>query len=332
MGFAALCIYVTHEWIPLFSGVPVLGRFEDYIYRTVFFGVDIFFFLSGMGLVFARKKESLGRFYLQRVKRILVSPIVLLLLMLFIDRLPLGEGLLSFSGYYFFTRSIYSFLWFFHAILMIYLLFPAYYLFFDRSKNKFLFTAGALAVWLLLSVALKGIMREDMYGFTNRIPVFLLGVLFAWSRDRIRIRSGPAQVLALCGILACGVFLAWKTSIKGMYFLVPVSNCCIPNLLLTVSVVPLLSILMNTRIFHGVPVKILTFFGGITYEMYCLQEWMGAKIRPFLASFIRFPAVVGLLNFALTVLAAFLLHLLTKLLLHHLEQMVSGPDRRISDT
>ena len=56
MGLAALWIYIFHEWVPLAPNVPVLGFIEGFIKQIGFFGVDIFFLLSGMGLIFAIEK------------------------------------------------------------------------------------------------------------------------------------------------------------------------------------------------------------------------------------------------------------------------------------
>ena len=85
MGFAALCIMIFHEWIVIFPTVPVLSVIEAYVKRVSFLGVDIFFFLSGMGLVFAIKKGSLLTYYKNRFKRIIIPPTVLLLLLLLVS-------------------------------------------------------------------------------------------------------------------------------------------------------------------------------------------------------------------------------------------------------
>lgn len=321
MGFAALCIMIFHEWIVVFPMYPILNIIEAYVKRITFFGVDIFFFLSGMGLVFAINKGNLATYYWNRLKRIIVPPTVLLLILLFVDKWPLKDGLLSFCGFYFYTRSIYVFIWFFTAIVTVYLLFPLYYALFERAKNKIIFTTEVLIVWLILSIAFSGVMREDLYGFTNRIPIILLGVLFGWSKDHVKNRITGSHVMLLCFILILGLYFAWKTSMQGMYLVVPVSNCCIPNILITISLVPLLAILMEKRLFKGYLIKVLEFFGTFTFELYCLQEWMGSRFLPDIQARISRPILVNLVNFAMIILAAFILHKLIEVFFKLVESL-----------
>lgn len=314
MGFAALCILIFHEWIAVVPAVPGLNKLEAYSKQFAFFGVDIFFFLSGMGLVFAIKKGNLPTYYKNRFKRIIIPPLVLLILLLVVDKWPIKDGLLAFSGFYFYTRFIYTFIWFFPAIVAVYLLFPLYYALFIRSENKIFFTSEVIIVWLILSIMLADIMREDLYGFTNRIPVILIGVLFGWSKDNIKNKITKNYVILLCFIFALGIFFAWRTSIKGMYLVVPVSNCCIPNLLMTVSWVPLMALLFEKRLLKGCLLKIFEFFGAITFELYCLQEWIGNHLVYGIEAKLHYPILVNLVNFTITILAAFILHKLIELL------------------
>ena len=83
-------------------------------------------------------------------------------------------------GIKFYTETIYQLLWFVPAILTLYLLFPLYYNFFKKASNKVEFTACVWIIWLLLTLALENIVgniRPDFYGFTNRIPIFIVGIL-----------------------------------------------------------------------------------------------------------------------------------------------------------
>lgn len=313
MGFAAICILVFHEWIAVFPSVAVINKIEAYGKQFSFAGVDIFFFLSGMGLVFAIKKGNLLTYYANRLKRIIFPPIVLLILLLVVDKWSVKDGLLAFCGFYFYSRFIYTFIWFFTAIITVYLLFPLYYTLFVKAENKIFFTAEAIIIWLILSILLDGVMREDLYGFTNRIPIILLGVLFGWSRDNIKNKISNSYIILLCFVFALGIFFAWRTSIKGMYLVVPVSNCCIPNILISVSLVPLMAILFEKRLFKGVLLKILEFFGAFTFELYCLQEWMGNHFVYGIEAKLHYPILVNVVNFSMIILASFLLHKMIEL-------------------
>ena len=106
MGIAALWIYLFHEWIPLAPNIPILGFIEGFIKQIGFFGVDIFFFLSGMGLIYAIEKHSVSRFYQRRFLRILPSYILMAIVLMFVNAWTLSEFLNHLFGITFFTKNI----------------------------------------------------------------------------------------------------------------------------------------------------------------------------------------------------------------------------------
>lgn len=63
MGFAALWILAMHEWRLLIPYGESFWEREVFLKDIGFCGVDIFLLLSGMGLTYAIKKSSVGRFY-----------------------------------------------------------------------------------------------------------------------------------------------------------------------------------------------------------------------------------------------------------------------------
>ena len=66
------------------------------------------------------------------------------------------------------------------AIIVLYFLFPAYYKFFKMSGNKYSFTLIVCALWILILILGRNVIRPDFYCFLNRIPVFVIGILFGW--------------------------------------------------------------------------------------------------------------------------------------------------------
>ncbi|MBQ3105244.1 MAG: acyltransferase family protein, partial [Lachnospiraceae bacterium] len=185
------------------------------------------------------------------------------------------------------TQSFLSFQWFVAAILVLYLAFPAYWYFFEKSSKKGVFTACALLLWLLLSMWLVGGSRGELYAFTNRIPVFLMGVLAgALLRER-DIRLDRISWLLCLLLLILGAYFAYLTNYHDFYLLVPYSNCCIPNLLITVSGVCFLG-----RFFWCLDryckklgkaiLKIFAFYGTISLEFYCVQEYIATDVKNWL--------------------------------------------------
>ena len=73
MGVAALWIVVYHTWYRIFTpetSPKLLYYIELAISKLGYFGVDIFFLLSGIGLSYAIGKYSLKEFWLRRFKRL----------------------------------------------------------------------------------------------------------------------------------------------------------------------------------------------------------------------------------------------------------------------
>ncbi|MBR6410758.1 MAG: acyltransferase [Clostridia bacterium] len=278
MGFAALYIFLFHEYLRLSPDGSWLGEIMRRPIRWGFVGVDIFFFLSGIGLTYAIGKTGILKFYYRRLRRVAFPYIVTGVVLAFIQNWTFSKFIGNVTGFNFFAKTMYSFLWFVTAVVTFYLLFPLYDKIMGQFKNKVVFTGIVLCIWLLLSMSLESTMagagRTEFYGFTNRIPVFVLGVMFGritQERDIIVSRSG----WVLIGLLhVIGLFLAEKTCFSGWRILVPVSNCCIPNILSGITLVMLLAKLMDLlsrfKVMRAVE-KGIGYFGVISLEFYCIQ-------------------------------------------------------------
>ena len=306
MGFAALWIYVFHIWNPIFDNYPLLHRWEVFLKTIGFSGVDLFFFLSGLGLVHAIGRQDLPTFYRRRLSRVLPPYFLTATAIALTGGWSLELYLKNLTGWNFYTENIYSLLWFVPAILTFYLIFPLYYRGFEKWGRPFLLTGCAIGVWLALSLGLKNTLRYDLYGFTNRIPVFLLGVL----AGHMSVRGGKNYTflhrLACLLALGLGLCAAYLTNTKGMYLLVPVSNCCVPNVLMAPALCLLLAevfSILDGKMggFGRVSVGFFRFFGGISLEFYCVQEWIASLVKPtveahlgdLLTNAVVFAAVLG---------------------------------------
>lgn len=159
MGFAALWILAMHEWRLLIPYGESFWEREVFLKDIGFCGVDIFLLLSGMGLTYAIKKSSVGRFYFGRIKRILFPYLAVAVIVGVSYGWSAREFLANVSGYNFYFKSIYSFMWFVPAILTLYLVFPLYWAIFSRAKNKTVFTLTVLVIWLLVSMVLRDRLR-----------------------------------------------------------------------------------------------------------------------------------------------------------------------------
>ena len=83
MGFSAICIVFFHLWecqLSPSSPLRLLYWLELGISGMGYFGVDIFFLLSGIGLSYAIGKYGLKEFWLRRFRRLAVPVLVVSLI------------------------------------------------------------------------------------------------------------------------------------------------------------------------------------------------------------------------------------------------------------
>jgi hypothetical protein len=287
MGFAALWILMTHEWQIVTNETSFFFVTENFIKRIGFCGVDIFLLLSGMGLYYSLEKNSVSRFYYNRLKRVIFPFIIMASIVSQIDHWTNEFYFNVITGIGFYKTYIYLFLWFVPAVITLYLFTPVFYNFFKKAENKYLFFAGFIELWLLFSLMARNVMREDLYGFTNRIPIFVTGFLIGYlcKEKAIKITHRNWFFILLTFIL--GMYLAYQSNFKGLGLILPVSNCCIPNYLISISL-PLLmaKVLDKLHSIRGLAIigkglnKLIGFWGMMSFEFYCVQEWIATKILP----------------------------------------------------
>ncbi len=318
MGFAALWIFVFHEWQRCAAHVPVLGFWENFLRIIGFCGVDVFFLLSGLGLTYSVKKTEGGLwgFYARRLKRIALPFLIMAVVLAVHEKWDVLTFLANVTGFNFYFKDIYSLLWFIPAIATLYFIFPFYYKL--LKKKPFAVFMSTLALWAVFAFSLSGVLRADLYGFINRIPVFTVGVYFGWLAQNKEIKLPPCAYIALIAVLALGLHLAYLTNFSGLWSAFPDANC-FPNLLIAVSLCALLAkgmdLLIGTKIFKplGKGVNaLLAFWGAMSLEFYCVQEWLGSVLIPPLKQLIPSLLAVNIVTLAATTALAFAAHIAFK--------------------
>ena len=281
MGIATIWIFVFHVWIPVFNEPAgsislVFHNIEEYIRTVGYCGVDIFLLLSGMGLTYSIKNGTLLSFYSRRIKRVFLPYLATAFVCLLVRRWTLWEFFTNFTGVTFYTKYIHIFCWFFPAIFTLYIAFPLYYKFFSKAKSKLIFTGFSIAVWFFLSIILQDYMRADLYEFTNRIPVFLIGIYFGEvSQSKKVIAFTKKHYLCLIVAFISGLFLAYMYNFKDFELVIPGGKAVLPNILLAVSISFLTAKLMEITgrrapQFGAKINEVLSFWGKMSLEMYCV--------------------------------------------------------------
>lgn len=282
MGFAQLWIVLLHCWLLIVPNHPILGSIEAFIKWNGIVGVEMFLFLSGIGMTYSIRKNSLSSFYSGRLRRVIL-PYWVMLAVYTISHHHDVSWLLSFAtGIGAITQNFLEILWFIPAIVILYLLFPAYHMLMTRAKDKTSFTLAALMLWLCSVILLRDVIRSDLWVFINRIPPFLLGIWFGeLGRNRKLTLHHEHWVLCILVMIA-GHFLRTAGS-RGLVPLIPQFSfvaSCLSGVALCFLLAGLFAKLENGKIgsFFRHPVRLLSFVGAFTLELYCSHQWLYGKI------------------------------------------------------
>jgi len=243
MGVAIIWVILFHIQIAVPAAWLVfLGKFG-------YGGVDIFFFLSGIGVFYSLKKNSIEEFYEHRLKRIYPSyiPIIVLTFIFYnvahYQGISLGQiinWLKQLSGNFLMVGWVNGipgqFNWYVQAILWYYLLAP----FFMYCLGKVEKSKVKLALLFLLVMFLQfPFLGDNTIMMTSRLFIYIFGMYCACSYENGTLRSEKPIVtygLMVMGIvvlvIVCEKFPDWLIT-YGMYwfpFFVIIPGLC--NLLI----------------------------------------------------------------------------------------------------
>ena len=193
MGIAILWIVFYHSNFN-FGEVKNLSLFCSFIKSIGYLGVDVFFFISGFGLMTSwyKKKHSILYFYKRRFLRIMPIYWFFLTIYLFSITLfgtsvtSLGTILIYYTGFSFFISRTEYIHWFISAILLCYLIFPFFCINFQKNKNKMKFLIFVISSCLLLAIILtmSTFVFSDKFSFLLivilRLPTFFMGALIGY--------------------------------------------------------------------------------------------------------------------------------------------------------
>ena len=165
---AAFQILFFHLWAPITS-----TQIEQFVLKTAYVGVDMFFFLSAYSL--AGREIDYVPFLKDRVLKLYAKFAFFTLIMaLFSKSFGVIRVVKSLTLIEFFQKGGGAFLWFIPAILILYIIYPLFLKWNSRFK-----VIWVLLIWLTGSVFAEHVLSYTaVFIFTNRIPVILAGYLF----------------------------------------------------------------------------------------------------------------------------------------------------------
>lgn len=281
MGIAILWITLYHciaEPVKAL-GIPVLRAFLNRGYL----GVEIFLFLSGIGLYHSmHKNDAVKPFYLRRCTRTVIPWLILslpywIIKTLLLDKMSLRAMLLNWCGASFWLFGVKS-VWYVAFLLVLYALYP---LIFRMQRKHCGFVQGMIAAAFVLNFVLlaaaPGYYEKTELAFA-RIPVFLLGSLtgeFLQSEQR-----HPKQRVLFTGYLAMMLVLYTVGMLSADYGmnLLPEQTARMLNRLggqgIALPVAAGFCVLFERCRVTALR-RTAAFFGGFTLELYLLHVFLG---------------------------------------------------------
>lgn len=194
MSMAILWIMIYH------SGIQMENQIFAFVKQIGYGGVDIFFFLSGIGALYSMlRNNDMGAYYRRRMIRIfpVYFPFISIWFLFNYGNIILNansikdivEYVRDFAGNIFMTGWIsgleHQFNWYVQAIIWFYIFVPMLYRYISRRhgiKNYVLLMIFAIG----LTVASLG---TSLLMATSRIYIFILGFVFAYiTRDDKKLR------------------------------------------------------------------------------------------------------------------------------------------------
>ncbi len=282
MGLAILLVYVFHS--RLYFPTSVLFAPLGFLKNIGYGGVDIFFLLSGFGLVtgYLQKNPSLSQFYSRRAQRIIPTYWIILTFFFlkeffFNSKVNVLEILLGFSTIGFWINwEIFD--WYVPSIIGIYLIFPFLFKIYNRFQSKTFGSFLLIVLALMLSLFLIVFEKNYLLIISTRIPVFILGMhagYLALTNDRPFKNS--YIILASLSLIISLVTLSWilehfTKDEKWQYGL-----WWYPFILGTLPFCLLFTKVMQTNIFpaflnlYPLVRHFLIFTGSLSFEIYLIH-------------------------------------------------------------
>lgn len=268
-GIAILGIMLFHSPLVIPERMRALSLLK--IYGSS--GVDIFFFLSAMGLYYSMEKDpDIFRFYKKRFVRILL-PTILVLAIYFSFASSGVNSAIEYAGQIILNIiwiPSFSIEWFVAAVIYFYLIYPLIYRMLKKNRNQIWIWIGLSFILIFVLKHFVPIVYQSRFEvFLTRIPVILLGCWFApyikEDRELPRFTKYAAVFLIVFSFLS--VYFSWNiiTTPWTRYVFIPSTV----GVILTVCWI-CDSLKGNRAVLFAM--KVFSWIGGYTLELYLVHE------------------------------------------------------------
>lgn len=310
MGLAMIFVMLFHVWMPRSN--PMYG-----LVRCGNVGVDMFLFLSGIGLWFSwTRNPSLRHFFKRRYLRVYPAWLVVACLFYIPNYINTPGGGYSpdvpnlvaniLVGWSFWRVDDLTF-WFIPAIMMLYTFAPAYMKLITRHPS-YRWTPVAAMVLAVMVQYYPPVHQAvgHLEIFFSRIPIFLIGInCGSWVKEGRTVEARSLWLVAVAFVMSLAMCVEFEESWRGRFPLFLERMVYIP--------LTLCGILLLVRALRHTPQAVrrgLAFIGTISLELYLLHiQFVMKYITPYKLGY----CLTALLTLAVSLVLAWILHRLVSL-------------------
>lgn len=305
---------ISTLWIALFHSSITFVPIKNYeSLRPIYYllsairnvgdvGVEIFLFLSGVGLFFSfSKDEDIKKYYYKRFIRVIPESIFVSFIWNIIKFDSIKKILLSISFLDVFITGERIF-WFISFIILMYLIYPFIYKLY--KKYGFLGFICSIVFVISLNFVIKNIsinLFEKIEILTLRIPIFLIGSFLAKY-----IKKGVVISYKLIFLFIAFFFVTFFLSNLGFiesFDIIIIRLLYIP---MSLSIIILTSYSYQFFKTLGL-VSFFEYFGDYSFEIYLLFDKINSLMYDFIPSFDPFYFTNTFVAFLITMIISFVL-------------------------
>lgn len=280
LGLSAILIMLFH-----FHLWQLFPEFTKYVLRFAFGAVDIFLFLSGVGLCYSmNKNESILSFYSRRFSKIYPSFAMVTVITLLIGHKTVLSMIFLFTGITYWLAPFFNVdagFWYISLIIPLYVVFPYLYRF---SKSASGFQSLCMLTICFALPYIVHFMWDNCYDYAlTRITPFLLGVILYSNRNKITNMGVPLITVSIIFFVILNAYSALsgganihKTLIQlsmlgliapgfSLIFCISISKCpqFIRKILNWFGLMSLELYMVHLTLYHWIKTPLLLFFLSI---------------------------------------------------------------------
>lgn len=315
MGLALLWVIWFHSSVRLdFFDVTLLNRGFNFLKTIGYIGVDIFLFVSGMGIYNSLCKNNLSDYIRNRVKRIAPIWWTYMIFWFGIGAMFFKEtfsklevmGFATFTGFWINMKNQAN--WYVYFVMFLYLISPIIFSIIKESKNKTCAGFGLVLLSFIISLAFMGNVKLMAF---SRIPIYIIGMYVSANLKEFKMNA--KKWLVTIGVFFAGlamICIFYKYFKPYLWYGLWWYPCIILCPALTLLLAKFFDI---TEKFLKPLLKILASFGKYSLEILLVSDYFFANFRK-LKLVIVSPRITAVVVVLLSIVFGYLFHYLVNFL------------------